>query len=290
MDNRYEHKYPLHYCAIRGDIAKVGKLLFNGANINKTDDAGLTVLHYVAAGYTLNYLLILDFLLQCKASVNKQDRLGNTPLHVATGQDDMSIINSLLAYRANPLLKNYEGKTPADFANGSAKRLLESAKKQEATNQLFAYASVPSITKKDIEVQLSNGADINATAKDYTKKYHGYNILTFFITLLSKNNYKKNTIKQKLLSIRNIVMCGADPGRQDDYGNSALSIIAALPEGQIKKGLSSAMINTVDERRKKAKRKLKLEWLEASAKKMRTEQTETNIEIEEGKLGTPLYI
>lgn len=58
------------------------------------------------------------------ANLSKQDRIGNTPLHLAVMANDEKITCLLLQHGAPSDIKNAKGKTPQDFPTVAAKHIL----------------------------------------------------------------------------------------------------------------------------------------------------------------------
>jgi ankyrin repeat protein len=80
---------------------------------------GQTLLHLAVLQ---NKLYLINAALKLKANPNVQNELGNTPLMFAAAKGDSVVfIKTLLDGGADPSLKNLEGKTADDFANGKAK-------------------------------------------------------------------------------------------------------------------------------------------------------------------------
>jgi ankyrin repeat protein len=92
-------------------------LVSGGAFIDSTNCFGQTALHLcarLADGYGSN-VAIIEYLLESGADVNKQDRDGWSVLHHLYDCDNVGTFQTLLGYGANPWLKNSEGKTILDL-------------------------------------------------------------------------------------------------------------------------------------------------------------------------------
>jgi uncharacterized protein len=107
----------------------VGRLLQQGASINAQDEDGRTALHYTVTGARISnsqlfeqeQVSLLDTLIKYKADPNIKDIEGNTALaaalHSTSGQHiGIMELEKLLSSGANPNLQNNEGKTPLMLA------------------------------------------------------------------------------------------------------------------------------------------------------------------------------
>jgi len=101
---------PLMLAAIKGNQELVTKLLARDAAVNKT---GWTPLHYAASS---GQLTIIKVLLDKYAFIDAQSPNGTTPLMMAAMYGSTQGVELLLAEGADPLLKNQQGMTAADFA------------------------------------------------------------------------------------------------------------------------------------------------------------------------------
>src|SRR5579871_1883091 len=88
-------------------------LLDHGADVNPPIDSH--VLLYAVWGYSTNDEAIVS-LLKCGAKIDTQDSYGDTPLMLAVQLRKVSVVKLLLAYHANPNIKNKEGDTPLSLA------------------------------------------------------------------------------------------------------------------------------------------------------------------------------
>ena len=95
---------PLHYASFRGDIPIIKLLIENGADITKTTNRQLNVIHYCAQGNRPNALMF--FYLKLKKDLNTKNKYslitakdggGSTPLHWSV----YSLAEDLLLYLIN---------------------------------------------------------------------------------------------------------------------------------------------------------------------------------------------
>lgn len=82
-------------------------------SINHADSNKNQALHLATSN---QYYKTVAQLLQRKANVNAQDKLGNTPLIIAIRHDDPKMVNLLLSYHADPAIKNKKHNSAFDLA------------------------------------------------------------------------------------------------------------------------------------------------------------------------------
>mmetsp|Transcript_8993 Transcript_8993/g.23858 ORF Transcript_8993/g.23858 Transcript_8993/m.23858 type:complete len:132 (-) Transcript_8993:562-957(-) len=104
------------YNAVKqGNVDEVKKLLAAGGSPEKHED-GFTADVCVHAAANKGRKEILQLLIDHKANVNRQNKLGSTALHCAAGYGYDAVVTTLLAAGASKDLRDAEGKTPADLA------------------------------------------------------------------------------------------------------------------------------------------------------------------------------
>jgi ankyrin repeat protein len=101
---------PLMLAALRGQEDVVRKLIARDAAVNKP---GWTPLHYAA---TNGQIAIMKLLLENYAFIDAPSPNETTPLMMAAMYGSTQGVELLLAEGADPLLKNQQGMTAADFA------------------------------------------------------------------------------------------------------------------------------------------------------------------------------
>jgi ankyrin repeat protein/tetratricopeptide (TPR) repeat protein len=127
---------PLHAAVRSGRPELIQLLLTHGADVNATDDQGQTPLEY-----TVDYAGMQDpiaaakLLIAAKASVDAQDKTGNTPLHVAAKAGNVALVSLLLNSGAAVDPTNNEDTTPLLLA--------VVAKKVDAVRVLLEHKANP---------------------------------------------------------------------------------------------------------------------------------------------------
>jgi N-acyl-D-amino-acid deacylase len=101
--------------SVVGDLPMVEYLISKGANPNDVDNDQMTALHWATL---TNHAKVVDHLLLHGAKVNHTDTHGMTPLLYAASVNfgDTSVLERLLAARADLNAKNKEGLTALDLA------------------------------------------------------------------------------------------------------------------------------------------------------------------------------
>jgi ankyrin repeat protein len=90
-------------------------LIDNKANVNHQDRNGYTALHFAGQNLLVD---IAKLLLDHGANPNLQDKHGNPPLWTAIFESrtkDLTIVKTLLKYKADPDIVNNYGKTPGNM-------------------------------------------------------------------------------------------------------------------------------------------------------------------------------
>ncbi|CAB0033535.1 unnamed protein product [Trichogramma brassicae] len=107
----------LHMAVANRNKKMIIRLLHRGANPNITDDQRITPL-MIACKADRDYYTLAKMLLELKSDkhkplhVDKQDKSGNAPLHLAASSGRRNLAQLLLRNGANPNLANARGSTP----------------------------------------------------------------------------------------------------------------------------------------------------------------------------------
>lgn len=146
---------PLHYAAKLKDPAVAEALLAGGARVHAKDYAGLTPLHWAVG--RVAHAACLPALFAAGAEVNARDKRRRTPLHsIATQSADAARVNALLAAGALVNARDRHGNTPLhwevaqyDLPPGPFQMMLDP--------RAFQKANLGAV-----EALLAGGAEVNA--------------------------------------------------------------------------------------------------------------------------------
>ena len=106
---------PVHFCCKYDKLSFLTNERFSSANFSATDWKGQTPLHYAAASGSLSSV---EFLIEKGVNINVSDKFGLTPLHVACQNNQSKIVNYLLEHQAE-ITNDYQKRSPLYYAIAS---------------------------------------------------------------------------------------------------------------------------------------------------------------------------
>lgn len=114
----------IHIAAAQGDIKICQALLDYGddTNINSLNSRLSTPLHLSSEK---GHLQVSQLLIRSGADLNKQDRLGNTPLHLACSNQHYDLVSWMLTRNPETGLKNSENKLPEDLSDEKIQQIFQ---------------------------------------------------------------------------------------------------------------------------------------------------------------------
>ena len=125
---------PLFY-AIKNNLVKnIELLLSSGADSNHLNSAKRNVLH-ICASQNLPNIMEKIFEITPEISTNVQDKLGNTPLHIAVIAKSTECGKILIEHQADPMIKNNAGKSAFSLATGDLIPIIRDAVRQNYENK-----------------------------------------------------------------------------------------------------------------------------------------------------------
>lgn len=108
INTKYGKTFLIHEACRLGNPDFVSILLFLGSVCNVLDDNGMMAQHYAVKSKST---VIVDILSLFGNSMNVQDTMGNTPFYYAFNDKNEEMIQTLMIYKADPLIKPIN-KTP----------------------------------------------------------------------------------------------------------------------------------------------------------------------------------
>jgi hypothetical protein len=106
----------LHQVAKTGSSNQLNLLLDLRADTNAKNKDGNTPLHLLVSRRLSNLPMLNALLERGGVAVNMQNNEGQTPLHLAAAVGNKDIVDALVKKGANHKIKDYAGKTAADYA------------------------------------------------------------------------------------------------------------------------------------------------------------------------------
>ena len=169
---------PLHYACQAGYQSIVKYLLYQGANIEESNNDGLTPIFYACIG---GYLEIVELLISKGAKITTPNKNGDFPIHVAIKNKHLAIVKYFIEkQQVNIELQGANKKTPlqivcfeSDFIIASY--LITHGANIEAINPLGGYRPLHYAARNNnitiVNLLLSKGADKMALTNDGKRAY-----------------------------------------------------------------------------------------------------------------------
>ena len=147
-----DNNTPLHVAAFsrKADVA-VSLISEFGCDPNVRGQFGKTALHFACQGGSID---LVCYLLPVVSLLNT-DNHGDTPLHVCSFKGHVECVEALLHSNAPVLIRNNNGKTPLELANGRAKIILDLYMKDNHNKIQIDYNSLLWLAKKMYSSSLS---------------------------------------------------------------------------------------------------------------------------------------
>lgn len=216
---------PLHWAALRADLAAVSFLLDAGASVHAVDLTNATPLLYAVSSAIPD---MVQLLIRHGANVNATNNQGDTPLHYAARhKDDLQTVKMLVSAGAAVDFRNSLGNTPlagAAITNrvAAGRYLLQRGADRHSANM---YGDTPLR-----EAVQHNRYDFLKMLLDGGTRYDEVNKRGS--TILHTLALEGNTRTAEFLVVAGLE--GVDPDRRNGDGKTAMEILEArtrLPSG-----------------------------------------------------------
>ena len=167
------------------------KLIELGADLSVKDVAGKTFLHHCFAGISNpTTRAMAELVLKAGLDPNIQDRFGGTPLFAAVCQHNLSDIELLLKYGANPCIKEYE--------NGDS--CLDMAQMHPAMNKLIRKYMCRDALKERNRLKEEHGGSLSKClecGKDKAERCKGCFVARYCSKACQKKGWKAHKTECK---------------------------------------------------------------------------------------------
>ena len=172
----------LSKAAKKGDLAKVEKLIAEGADLDKRDSRGNTALYQAASK---GHADVVEALAQAGADVDVDNDFGSTPLHVASRQGHVDVIRVLVTYGAEIDVVNSPGRNLLN--DGSAGGLVRRG--PQAGTPLIKAARSGELEAVKTLIEL--GAALPAREAVAQARQKGHKEIAAYITKATRERKKK---------------------------------------------------------------------------------------------------
>src|SRR5438093_1447612 len=190
-------------------------LLKQGANVNATDGAGTTALHWASFRDDLESA---DLLIRAGAKVNATNDLGATPLWTASQNGSETMVKRLLAAGADPNVALLAGETPLMVAARSGspavvEQLLVKGADPNAGGPGFTglHEAVMRRNERIVAALLDHGADANAPLRTWTPLRRSSRDFNFDPELVGATPFWLAARYREPAIMRLLLKHGADP-------------------------------------------------------------------------------
>lgn len=211
----------LQRAILKNDLGKAVALIKAGADVNYRGSMIYPPLHLALDQDRHGIALAL---IQAGADIDLKDTQGRTPLHHAARQNQDNFIGMLLKLGANPNIKDDDGKTPLHTLGTSRPTLVDllvsykadvNARDDEGKTPLHHFLDKSMM----IDRLLQNKADPNIA--DNTGR-------TPYTSLLDETK-----IEKAALTLRTMLLAGADINAKGDKGETLLHLAARLQHSDL---------------------------------------------------------
>ena len=221
--------------ARNADREALRALVKQGVNVNATDGAGTTALHWASFRDDLESA---DLLIRAGANVNATNDLGATPLWTASQNGSEAMVKRLLAAGADPNVALLAGETPLMVAarSGSAavvEQLLVKGADPNARGSRGQTALMWAVSQQHpavVTVLLAHGVDIHARSNRESMVQavtpHGYLPYNRNIPFGSETALLFAARVGDVASAKLLVAAGANVNDADAWGVSAVTLAA----------------------------------------------------------------
>ena len=170
--------------AKKGDLAKVEKLIAEGADVNKSDFRGNTPIYHAASK---GHADVVEALAQAGADVDVDNSFGSTPLHVASRQGHVDVIRVLVTYGAQIDAVNQPSQGGNLLNDGTSAGLVR--KGPEASTPLMKAARSGELEAVKVLIEL--GAALPAREAVQQAQLKGHGEIAAYITKATRDRKKQ---------------------------------------------------------------------------------------------------